>query len=197
MISVADYNFWHGYDRLIKGMKNYYTSGNITKKVYYHIVGDGPSLHEYIKLVEKCKLNEYVMFEGKKYGSELDDIYDKCNLAIDALGRHRSKVYYNSSLKGKEYGAKGLPIVSGVKTDLDLLKDYKYYFRVPADDSDIIIEDIISFYNEVYENSCEEEIINNIRMYNKNMFDFSNAFKPVLLEISNEQKSYNKIEDKI
>jgi hypothetical protein len=51
--------------------------------------------------------------------SSLNDIYNISDIAIDSLGRHRSNVMYNSTLKGKEYCAKGLPIVSGVKTEFD------------------------------------------------------------------------------
>lgn len=42
------------------------------------------------------------------------------------MGRHRSGVSFNSSLKGKEYCAKGLIIVSGVKTELDLDGEFLY-----------------------------------------------------------------------
>lgn len=184
MIAVANFDFWHGYDRLIMGLKNYYNLKQ-NREVFLHMVGAGPSIKEYKQLVNKLKLSRYVIFEGKLYDKDLDFIYNKCNLAIDALGRHRSGIYYNSSLKGKEYGAKGLPIISGVKTELDNYDEYPYYFRVPSDDSPINIKSVINFFDTVYQ-SKEEDVISNIRKLNMDYFDFPIAFKPVITVINND-----------
>ena len=39
LIGVAEIHFWHGFDRLIKGLKEYYAH-NPGYKVYFHIVGN-------------------------------------------------------------------------------------------------------------------------------------------------------------
>lgn len=180
IIAVALFTFWHGYDRFIEGMKNYY-SNNVNKEIILHLVGEGPEIKKYKLLVEKYNLEKYIVFHGKKSGHELDNIYDRCELALDTMGRHRGKIYYNSTLKGKEYGAKGLPIISGVATELDYDKGYKYYMRVDADDTPINILKIIEFYNFIYDSSeSKEEIINNIRGYTVDKFDINNGFKPVI-----------------
>lgn len=191
MIAVAKFDFWHGYDRLLKGIRDYYENyygkqGNV--KVYLYLVGDGPKLDDYKKYIKSYSLEKYVKVEGEKYGAELDEIYNKCNIAIDALGRHRSKVFYNSSLKGKEYGAKGLPIVSGVKTELDGYQDYLYYMRVEADDSPVNIKNIIKFYNKVYSEKSEAEVIDSIRNKNKKYFEINSAFYPVIRIIKEGEK---------
>lgn len=51
LIGVANVAYWHGYDRVIKGLWEYYrkTPG---KKVYFHIVGDGPELPRLRKLTK-------------------------------------------------------------------------------------------------------------------------------------------------
>lgn len=184
VITVSSYDYWHGYDRFIVGLGNYYNSGEVNKPVHYYIVGDGAEIPLYKKLVKKYNIEQYVHFEGKHFGEELDAIYDKCELALDSMGRHRSHIYYNSSLKGKEYCAKGLPIISGVCTELDDYQDYPYYFRVPADESAIQINDIISFYNSVYEGRDKEEIVNTIRSFAVEHFDFKIGLKPVIRFIS-------------
>ena len=124
MIAVANFSMWHGYDRIIEGLNNYYKN-DCKDNVYLYLVGSGEYLKVYQSLIKKYNLEKYVFVLGAKSGYELDFVYNKCNIAIDACGRHRSGVYYNSSLKGKEYCAKGLPIVSGVETELDYIKDYK------------------------------------------------------------------------
>lgn len=185
VITVSSYDYWHGYDRFIEGLGEYYNTNNCERIVHYYIVGDGVEIPKYKKLVKKYNIDKYVHFEGKHFGKELDILYDKCDIALDSMGRHRSKIYYNSSLKGKEYCAKGLPIVSGVCTELDDYKDYPYYFRVPADDSHINIEDIISFYDSIYSNNDKEAIINYIRDFAVDHFDFKIGLKPVFDYINN------------
>ena len=168
-------------------MYEYYKKGG-KRKINLHLVGDSEVLNEYREKVSCYKLNDNVIFYGKKYGEELDKIYDTCDLALDALGRHRSGVYYNSSLKGKEYCAKGLPIISGVKTELDYNKEYSYYLRVDADESDIDMLDIIEFYDKIYNsNKTRKDIINFIRSYSEEYFDFKNGFNPIINYINNVQ----------
>ncbi|MEH7454256.1 hypothetical protein [Gottfriedia acidiceleris] len=185
LIAVALFSHWHGYDRFIEGLHLYYKNGG-KRKVEIYLVGDSDIVPIYKNLVQKYDLTEYIHFCGKQYGDQLDKIYDKCEIGLDALARHRSKVYFNSSLKGKEYGAKGLPIISGVETELDSDSNYKYYLRVPADDTPIDIYSIIEFYDFVYKGSeSKEQIINSIRTYSQNHFDFMNGFQPVINFIKN------------
>src|SRR5690625_4371513 len=187
VIAVANFAFWHGYDRFIEGMNEYYKNDNkIIVKL--HLVDEGEELEKYKSLVIKYNLQNYVLFYGKKDGRELDKIYDKCEIGLDAMGRHRSCIYYNSTIKGKEYGAKGLPILSGVKTELDYDNCYKYYMRVPPNDSPIEIESVINFYNSIYKtNESKEKVISTIREYTKKRFDISVTWKKVT-EYINENK---------
>lgn len=184
MIAVALFSKWHGYDRLIEGLNNYYKRNTFHKDIHLYLIGSGEYLSSYINLVNKYKLNKVIHILGAKYGTELDNIYDKCNIAIDALGRHRSGVFYNSSLKGKEYCAKGLPIVSGVETELDYINNYKYYLRVPSNDSPIDINEIIKFYKSVYDDEKEIQVIQNIRKFCKDNFEFKITYKPVIEKIT-------------
>ena len=177
MICVSSCVKWHGYDRLIKGLNNYYRSKNIDFNVNLFIVGDGPETCVYKDMIKEYNLEEHVFMMGCLYGDQLNDLYSKCDIAIDSLGRHRVGVYYNSSLKGKEYTERGLPIVSGVKTEFDMDKEYPFYYRVPADESDVNINDILSFYETVrsYSNYCLM-----IREYAIENFSFKTAMKSVL-----------------
>lgn len=178
LLAVALFADWHGYDRLIKGMANAIKLVK-TNKIVLHLVGSGKVLDEYKNIVKKSGLENHVVFHGKLYGSELDDIYNISDIGIDTLGRHRVGVYYNSTLKGKEYCAKGLPIVSGVETDLDAL-NVNYYKRVPADDTLIDMNEIIDFYHEIYDGKNTEDVIEEIRSSSKKRFDYEVAFSPVI-----------------
>lgn len=186
LIAVATLGFWHGYDRLIEGLYKYYKSDN-DYKVYFHMVGHGKELYKYREMVKKYNLENYVFLYGKKEGKELDDIYNKCDIAVDSLGRHRSKIFYNSTLKGKEYLAKGLPIISGVKTELDEANDFEYYYRVPSDDTCINISEIVVFYKNKILGT--ENLNHIIREYAECNFNAYKCFLPVI-NIVKEGKIY-------
>lgn len=161
LIAAAVLNRWHGYDRLIAGLGEYYkTCPN--RKVVFHLVGDGPSLNGYKELVSKLKLGDNVIFYGYKDKEELDLIYDKCDIALESLGLHRSNLTMASTIKSKEYIAKGFPIIAS--TPLDIFPngwDYAYY--APTDESPIDINAIIEFYDGLLRNMTKEELAAKIR----------------------------------
>lgn len=181
LIAVARIDFWHGYDRLINGLKNYYNSGG-KENINIHIIGNGNEnvINELISLTQKNDLGDKVIFYGKKTGKELDEIYNKCLLGVDTLARHRTKIDYNSTLKGKEYLAKGLPIVSGVETELDSIESFKYYLRVPADDSPVDFNEIVKFYHDIYDNNDIKTLSEEIREFCINNFSFDITFKKII-----------------
>ena len=186
LIAVASLTFYHGYDRVIEGMKNYYQSGQAKQEVKFTLIGDGPVLEGYKKLAEKYQLTDKISLVGRKKQSELEPYFAKADIGVDSLGRHRSGVVYNSSLKGKEYLAKGLPIVSGVKTDLDN-RDLPYYFRVPADDTPLDIAGIVVFYQTVRGDKSKQEMATEIFDYGKEHFSFERTFRPVIHSVKGDQ----------
>lgn len=174
----ATLSYWHGYDRAIEGLKEYYDRGGKTNFVL-HIVGEGEEYANYKTMIEANHLESHVILYGNRYGIELDHIYEQCDVGFDSLGRHRSGVKYNSSLKGKEYAAKGLPIVSGVLTELDFDKSFKYYYRIPADDSLVDYFGIETFCKQVYKGKKVEEVRNDIRNYSDSHFSYEVTFAPI------------------
>lgn len=182
IIAVATLAFWHGYDRAIEGLNNYYKT-NCSRKIILHIVGDGEPFDTYAKLIKQYRLEDKVILYGKLEGKQLEDVYDVCDIGLDSLGRHRSKVYYNSSLKGKEYLMKGLPVISGVETELDELPEFKFYKRVPADDTPINFDDILDYYDSIYQMRSKNELAREIRGFAVNNFDMKVCFDPVIKTI--------------
>lgn len=183
MIAVASFHYWHGYDRLIKGLAAFKRRHpEKMARILLHLVGDGPALSEYRQLVKALNLTEHVIFYGHVYGEQLDTVYNQATLGIDALGRHRSGVYYNSSLKGKEYCAKGLPVVSGVTTELDEQSNFPYYLRFPADDTPINIQTIVDFHEEVYRHG-QKKVVEDIRAIAEEHFDLVKTLAPIVTYI--------------
>ncbi len=61
LLGVANLSIWHGYDRIIKGLKRYY-SGNSRTKVHFHIVGEGLESDNLKRLTYDYELQDYVFF---------------------------------------------------------------------------------------------------------------------------------------
>lgn len=152
LIAVSSCFFWHGYDRLIKGMEEYYKS-TFEKVVNFHIVGAGDCLDEYKELAKQAGLlDKHIFFYGKLEGKDLDDVYNKADVAVDCLACHRKNVFYVSALKVREYAAKGLPFVTANKVDVCNEDTQKFILELPADDTDIDVHRMLNFYEEMYKN---------------------------------------------
>lgn len=149
LIGVAEIHHWHGFDRIIKGLAEYYSTPKEIK-VYFHIVGYFFSPVEEAEITEIIKthhLEPYVILYGKKHGEELDEIFDLCDFGIGSLGRHRVGIEHIKTLKNREYAARGIPFVYS-ETDTDF--DHKpYVLKVPADETAVKIDNIIEFYQQL------------------------------------------------
>lgn len=110
LLGVAEIHFWHGFDRAIKGLGEYYKSNHLVK-VYFHIVGaySGAREKEEIEsVIDEYNLQDHVVMHGALFGEKLDDIFNRCDFAIGSLGRHRTGISRMRSLKNREYAARGI-----------------------------------------------------------------------------------------
>ena len=149
LIGVAEIHRWHGFDRVIRGLADYYATPKETK-VFFHVVGYFFSPVEEAEITEIIKthhLELYVILYGKKHGKELDEIFDQCDFGIGSLGRHRVGIEHIKTLKNREYAARGIPFVYS-ETDTDFDKK-PYVLKVPANETAVKIEDIIQFYQHL------------------------------------------------
>jgi len=155
LLTVSSMKPWHGYDRLLKGMRNYYKDGG-TRVILLYMVGDGPACAEYRTLVNEYHLSEKVVYCGFLQDKALDEMYEKSDIAISSLADHRAGVYTASPLKTAEYAVRGIPFVTAY--DVEGMEQGKHYMRVPPDDTPIDIFKIVAFINKINEvgkNSAE------------------------------------------
>ena len=179
LIAVASMERWHGYDRLIEGLHQYNEKG-YTRKVRFHMVGDGPELGKYKTLAGKYKLEKDVTFHGFSSGTELDEIYNQCDIAVASLGMHRIGIKLASTIKTREYSAKGLPVITSCKIDM-FPENYQYVLNVPGDESPIDISKIVEFYDRLYSNSDSFSGINNeIRTFARKNCDMPIVMGPII-----------------
>ena len=149
LIGVAEIHEWHGFDRLVRGLAEYYSKPQ-NYIVRFHVVGYFFSTeieNEFKKIVIDNHMEDYVILYGKKHGEELDSLFDKCDFGIGSLGRHRVGIDKIKTLKNREYAARGIPFIYS-ETDSDF--DTKpYVLKAPADETAIDINKIIEFYNNI------------------------------------------------
>lgn len=187
LMGVAHVALWHGYDRVIEGLKIYYDNKNIEKvPIYFHIVGDGSELVNLKNLVDKYKLNDYVIFHGNKIGQDLDELFNKCDLGVGSLGMHRAGLTCGSTLKAREYCARGIPFIIGYE-DNGFNKHFKYICKINPDESPIDINSIIDFYSFVKNDNCAE----NMREYARRNLTWEAVTKPVINVINKKNNNNN------
>lgn len=150
IVAISAMREWHGYERMIEGLNEYYSSASSEHRNFIlHLVGDGREYGKYKALIEKYSLHDHIILEGAMYGEELDKLYEKCALGIDSLARHRSGISVLSSLKSREYGAKGIPFINSCKIDI-IDEDFPYLLSVPADETPVDITAVEKFCDRCY-----------------------------------------------
>ena len=177
--AVASLEPWQGYERVFEGLRLYYENHHNNIKILLHIAGRGSELKYYKRLVCKYNLDNYVTFYGRISGDGLMKLYDKCSLALDAFGRYKTNNYLSTSLKSREYLAKGLPIITGCKTDV-LSDTFPYFLEFENNDTVVDFNKILDFYQRVYSLKNPSEVVKEIRKYAVENCDISVMIKPIV-----------------
>lgn len=151
LIGVAEVHLWHGYDRLIAGLGEYYQREPSPKNMIFHIVGgvdpfdlygqgDYPGIQS---LIDQYGLQQHVVFHGQLFGEELDKVFNQSCFAIGSLARHRTGITAIKTLKNREYATRGIPFIySEQDSDFD---SKPYIIKAPSDESPINISQILVF----------------------------------------------------
>ncbi len=179
LLSIANVAFWHGYDRIIKGLHEYYKT-NPKKEVFYHCVGEGPELTNLKTLTKELNLEKYVIFHGTKTGEDLDKVVDECDIALGSLGNHRKGLYADSALKNREYCARGIPFVIA-SDDQDFPETFPFVYRIPKDDSPVDINQVIKWYENLIKEHPNYSI--EMRKYAEENLSWDAKMKPVIEKI--------------
>lgn len=152
LIGVAELHSWHGFDRVMAGIGEYYSHQpsaiSHQPSVFFHVVGGVYPYRmkmDYTPVIEKYHLQDKIIFHGAMFGKELDEVFNQCQFAIGSLGRHRSGITVIKTLKNREYATRGIPFIYS-ETDSDF-DNQPYVLKAPADESPIDIQQIIDFLN--------------------------------------------------
>jgi len=181
MICVSGCYYWHGYDRLIKGMEEYYSKNKEPLNVNLYIVGVGDCLEEYRELAGQADLlDKHIFLCGKLEGKDLQEVYNHCNLAVECLALHRKDIRRCGSIKSREYAAKGLPMITSAVLDISNDLTSEYILKISEDDSNIDIEEIVRFWHKLYKENKDRNIRTDIRNVFAQYCSWEIVFKDVI-----------------
>lgn len=156
LIGVAEIHYWHGFDRVIAGMANYYKGRSNECNVFFHIVGEFSGereKNEILPSIKENRLENYVTLHGRLFGANLDSLFDQADMGVGSLGRHRSNITHIKTLKNREYAARGVPFFySEIDEDFE---NMAYILKIPADELPVDIKKVIDFYSRVEETPQE------------------------------------------
>ena len=151
LIGVAEVHYWHGYDRLIAGLGEYFKNTRNPRQVYFHIVGgvwksemyDSMHAPGFAELMDKYGIRDKVVFHDQLFGEELNQVFNQCCFAIGSLARHRSGITTIKTLKNREYATRGIPFIYS-EQDSDF--DYQpYILKALPDETPINIQQILDY----------------------------------------------------
>ena len=161
LIGVAEVHYWHGYDRLIAGLGEYYKNTSNPRQVYFHIVGgvwksemyDSMHAPGFAELMDKYGIRDKVVFHDQLFGEELNQVFNQCCFAIGSLARHRSGISVIKTLKNREYATRGIPFIySEQDNDFD---HQSYVIKASPDESPVNIQQILDFIDSHHFESSE------------------------------------------
>ena len=155
LVGVAEVHIWHGYDRLIAGLGEYYQNAPNPRQVFFHIVG-GVHPNERYKandfhpgmqaIIDKYGIQDKIIFHGQLFGDTLDKVFNQSCFAIGSLARHRSGITIIKTLKNREYATRGIPFIYS-EQDSDF--DYQpYIIKAQPDESPINVQQILDFLDQ-------------------------------------------------
>lgn len=178
LLAVANVAHWHGYDRILLGLYEYYLQ-NPDVLVRFRIVGPGEEIQHLKKMSAKLGVEEYVEFLGTKIGSELDSVFNTADIGVSVLGVHRNNMVKCDSLKSREYCARCLPFITeSIESQYNGLP---FVLCLPCDESPIDINRIVAFYHNLLSIS---DLRSEMNRFAYKYCDWSVAFLPVVHYLS-------------
>lgn len=185
MVGVSNLTFWQGYDRVLAGLRVYYSARRpVGAEVRFDVVGDGPERARLEMLVRRYNLTPYVRFHGARAALDLDQLYGQSCVGIGALARHRVGLPSAYPLKHREYCARGIPFVyAGSDPDFD--EGFPYCLRLESSEEPIVIESVVDFFRRV---TLDPRYPMKMREYAESRLSWEARLAPVAAEIMSRRR---------
>jgi hypothetical protein len=160
----------------VRGLGHYLEHDGCTPATL-DIVGEGPAEDELRTLVHDLGIEDAVCFHGTRSGVELDALFADADLALGSLGMHRLGLHRSSSLKAREYCARGIPFVLASE-DPDFPEGTQFVHQVSADESPIDVAALLDFVNKLRERS--PDYMMDMRRYAERRLTWKAKLEPIV-----------------
>ena len=146
MVAVGTIYPYHGYDRVLEGLKRYSLKPD-SIPVEFHIIGRSKTIDELKKYTEELSLGN-VYFHGVKNTDELNDMYSQYNIGVGSVALFRRNADIDTTIKIIEYYCRGVVVLTSGISPMDKF-DEDFTIHVSNNDGPIDIEGIIEKYNNI------------------------------------------------
>lgn len=146
ILSVAYERSAHGFDRVVRGLSDYYKQGG-SRDIQVFFVGR--YLDSTKRLVLELGLTDRCTFIPPTSGKALGFLYDISDLAIGHLANHRIGSISGSAIKTQEFLAKGIPFVYAWD-EPSLADDFPYALKLKLGEEPISMANVISFADKMH-----------------------------------------------
>lgn len=164
LTGVSTLEIWHGYERILEGLYNYYKKPE-KYEIVFKIVGKGIEEARYRSLVSSYGLESYVEFCGRLDGEKLNEQYDLSDIAISSLGLYKTGIQDVTPIKGAEYCARGIPFICGYH-DMRFSGNPAYIMEVSNSPEPVDMYKVIDFYQHAAKTKLlQEEMRDYARKY--------------------------------
>ncbi len=176
MLAIGKWQYWHGLDRLLRGIFQYLKSGKTDIRLT--IIGEGPEMAKIVQIIKNLQIEQFVHLVGSEAGLALNEYFDKADIGVGTLGLHRKRVKIDASLKHREYTARGLPFIMSA-CDADNLHLQEFVLKFPEDESSIDLNKVMEFYK----NLKMDMIIPKMRSFAERHLDWNAKMKRLINQI--------------
>ena len=175
LIAVSSMATWHGYERILEGMYQYYKENEIYK-IFLKFIGEKGEENYYKSLTKKYNLQPFVTFCGKMAGKELDEQFELADIAVGSLGMYKIGLSEGSPIKGAEYCARGIPFICGYN-DTRFSQEQEFIMHVSNDEQAVNMKEVISFYERIVFRQDYHAVM---RDYAEKCLTWESIMKPVI-----------------
>lgn len=164
-----------GLHRLLISMEDYY-SNNFKVRIIVHVAGITLEKTYLKKYLRNTTVRESVVFHGFLPPNEIDHLANVCHIAINSLSVHILGQKITSTLKSREYFARGMPFITSSSDD-DFDDKNPYILKVSEDENPFDIHELINFASKLNDDPKHPQ---KMRQYAISHLDWSVKMKRLL-----------------
>ena len=178
MVAVGTLYPYHGYDRVLKGLKQCHEEADGVP-VEFHIVGSSYTIDQLKKAASDYGLKR-VVFHGIKTTDELNEMYESFDVVLGCLALHRRNADIDTTLKIIEYYCRGIPAVT---SGTGPYRDASMTITVPDNEEAVDIGEIYSAWKKI-----PRESLLQLSEKAKRQFDWNTIFNTLMQKTNTNQK---------